>query len=106
MKNIKLINQSVTGDWEQKIYENDGSFSDKDLYMVFDMNGDEVIINFDIVVCAKIKSCFGDFLTAPSQDITNIDVDVEITGFSINDNESDFVKKDIEDIVKTHLNIK
>ena len=88
------------------IYENEGSFTQRDQSMSFDVNGKDVTVNYEVYVEGTIKEDTGDYWNPGSCDIklTNVDVtinDVFIDGELINLDTEDFFK--VEALLKKQL---
>lgn len=74
-----------SSEWTNLVVENKGSFKNQDEFMVFDISGMEVVVNFDIDVNASFEYESGDYYSAPSVDCEVNDFDVKITNLTINE---------------------
>lgn len=88
--NIKLIDGQFVNSsiWAELTFENEGSFSQDEQSMIFECDGNEVIVNFSYFVDSHINEDSGDYYT-PSTIEANIDrVDVNIESVYINEVET------------------
>jgi hypothetical protein len=68
------------------IYENEGSFTEKDQSMTFEIDQDtDVTVNFEVYVEGSINEDFGDYFTPGSCDVEVTDIDVTINQVFVND---------------------
>lgn len=111
VNNFKLIGGEYTKSsiFEDLICENDGSFSKED-YMVFDGDGLNISVFYNIFVCGKIDEIDGDYLTPGYKDVINVQKDIEITDLIINeypydvpDEISNEVIAKLVDVIKKNL---
>lgn len=79
IKNFKLIDGQYTKRiiFDDLICENNGSFSKED-YMIFDGDGLNILIAYNIFACGKIDKIPGDYDTPGYKDVSNIQEDIEI----------------------------
>jgi hypothetical protein len=85
------------------LYENEGSFTQKDQYMSFDIDGKDVTINYEVYVEGTIDEDNGDYWTPPSCDVELTDVDVTINEVFI---DGVLVSLDPEDFFKVEVSLK
>lgn len=76
MKDHKIIEQDVVDIYE-KVWESN-YFQEKNQWIEFDINGDQVVVTFDMTVDATTYESTGDYFTPPdhSVQINSIEVDV------------------------------
>lgn len=107
LNDLVIKDKEIVTDWEELICEDeDECFTRDDQYIIFDMNGIEVCVNFELTVQGRVTSDAGDYWTPPSCDVDIVDVDIYLTGFLIDDYDVVLDKelsKKIESIVKKYL---
>lgn len=107
LNDLVIKDKEIVTDWEELICEDeDECFTRDDQYILFDMNGIEVCVNFELTVRGRVTSDAGDYWTPPSCDVDIVDVDIYLTGFSIDDYDVVLdreLSKKIESIVKKYL---
>lgn len=76
MKDYKIIENDVV-DISEKVWESN-YFQEKNQWIEFDIDGDQVVVTFDMTVDATTYESPGDYFTPPdhSVQINNIEVDV------------------------------
>lgn len=107
LNNLKIIDKDVVEDWEDLICENEGSFTRDCQYMIFDCDGVEVNINFELSVSGRVDHDPGDYWTPPYTDVDITEFDVTITDFYIDDYDVELtkeMKRLLEKVVKNNLN--
>lgn len=102
-KNSKLIDGDFikSDDFSEKIYENDGSYSNDCQYMTFDCNGLKLDINYEVELSGSVSQDFGDYWTPPSCDVDVDNVDITLTGVYIDEDEVELTP----DLEKIFLNL-
>lgn len=86
LNDLVVKDKDIVKDWEELICEDeDGSFTRDDQYILFDMNGIEVSVNFELTVRGRVTSDPGDYWTPPSCDVDIVDVDVDVIDLFIDD---------------------
>lgn len=107
LNDLVLKEKEVVGDWEELICEDeDESFTRDDQYILFDMNGIEVSVNFELSVRGRVTSDSGDYWTPPSCEVDILGVDVDVTDFFIDDYDVVLdreLSKKLELLVKKYL---
>lgn len=88
------------------VYENEGSFTEKDQYMYFEYGDTEVTVNYDLCVEGTIEEEIGDWWTPGSCEVFVTDTDITITevfvdGVLTNVDTQDLSK--LEKLIKTQL---
>jgi hypothetical protein len=81
-----------SSDWEDLIIENDGVRGENQ-FMVFESDGSEVIVNFDLCVSGRIYRDSGDYLNPPYTDVEITDIDVDITSLTVDEYEVKLTKE-------------
>lgn len=76
-------------EWYDLITENDGSFEAKDEYIVFDCDGNEIVVEYDLMVEGKTFYDKGDQFTPPYADFDVTSEIIKIKNVLINDIELD-----------------
>jgi hypothetical protein len=106
--NLKFIDGDflTTESLTDMIYENEGSFTQKDQSMLFDLDGKDVKVNYEVYVEGTIEEESGDWYTPGSCEVFVTDTDVTITevfvdGFLTNVDTQDLTK--LEKLIKTQL---
>ena len=94
-----LTTESLT----DMIYENEGSFTQKDQSMSFDVDGKDVTVNYEVYVEGTIDEEVGDYWTPGSCDVELTNVDVTINEVFIN---GELVDLDKEDFFKVEVLLK
>jgi hypothetical protein len=88
------------------VYENEGSFTEKDQYMFFEYGDTEVTVNYELYVDGTIEEESGDWYTPGSCEVFITDTDITITevfvdGVLTNVDAQDLTK--LEKLIKTQL---
>jgi hypothetical protein len=88
------------------VYENEGSFTEKDQYMSFEYGDAEVTVNYELCVEGTIEEESGDWWTPGSCEVFVTDTDITITevfvdGVLTNVDAQDLTK--LEKLIKTQL---
>jgi hypothetical protein len=85
------------------LYENEGSFTEKNQTMSFDVDGKDVTINYEVYVEGTIEEESGDYWTPGSCDVELTGVDVTINQVFI---DGELVSLDTEDFLKVEVLLK
>ncbi len=91
--NLEVKDKYVDSDWDELICEHEGCFSSNDQYIMFNCNGIEVCVNFELCVSGYVSYDPGDYWTPPCSDTNITDVDVNIESILVDDYEVDFGKE-------------
>ena len=88
------------------VYENEGSFTEKDQYMSFEYGESDVTVNYELYVDGTIEEESGDWYTPGSCEVFVTDTDITITevfvdGVSTNVDAQDLMK--LEKLIKNQL---
>lgn len=94
-KDLKFLDSDCikSQDWEELICENEGSFSREGEYMIFDMNGIELVISYDLSVSGRIDYDPGDYYTPPSCDIDISYEDISVTDVTLDEYDIELTKE-------------
>lgn len=103
--NLKFIDGDflTTESLTDMIYENEGSFTQKDQSMSFDVDGKDVTVNYEVYVEGTIEEESGDYWNPASCDVELTDVDVTINQVFI---DGDLVSLDTQDFLKVETLLK
>ena len=103
--NLKFIDGDflTTESLTDMIYENEGSFTQKNQFMSFDVDGKDVTVNYEVYVEGTIEEESGDYWTPGSCDVELTDVDVTINEVFI---DGELVSLDPEDFLKVEVSLK
>ena len=103
--NLKWIDGDflTTENLVDMIYENEGSFTQKDQSMSFDVDGEDVTVNYEVYVEGTIDEEVADYWTPSSCDVELTDVDVTINEVFI---DGELVDLDKEDFFKVEVLLK
>ena len=103
--NLKFIDGDflTTESLADMIYENEGSFTQKNQFMSFDVDGKDVTVNYEVYVEGTIEEESGDYWTPGSCDVELTDVDVTINEVFI---DGELVSLDTEDFFKVEVLLK
>jgi hypothetical protein len=103
--NLKFIDGDflTTESLTDMIYENEGSFTQKNQFMSFDVDGKDVTVNYEVYVEGTIEEESGDYWTPGSCDVELTDVDVTINEVFI---DGELVSLDTEDFFKVEVLLK
>jgi hypothetical protein len=95
LNNLKLTDGDYTKaeDWEELICENEGSFSKDEEYMIFDSNGIEIVINYELSVSGRVDYDPGDYYTPPYSDFDITYEDIFISSVTIDGYELELSKE-------------
>jgi hypothetical protein len=88
------------------VYENEGSFTEKDQYMSFEYGESDVTVNYELYVDGTIEEESGDWYTPGSCEVFVTDTDITITevfvdGVLTNVDAQDLMK--LEKLIKNQL---
>ena len=83
--NLEVKDKYVDSDWDELICEHEGCFTSNDQYIIFNCNGIEVSINFELCVSGCVSYDAGDYWTPPYSETNITDVDVDITSILVDD---------------------
>lgn len=72
-------------DFDDKLVEHDGSFYQEDEFMIFEVDGNEVVIIYNLCVDGYTTYDGGDYFTPPCASVCVNNQDVEVTDVTIND---------------------
>jgi len=107
LKDLVIKEKEVVSDWDELICEDeDGYFTREDQYILFDMNGIEVCVCFELTVRGRVTSDPGDYWTPPSCEVDIVCVEVDVTDFYVDDIDVQLDKdlsKTLESLVKKYL---
>ena len=94
-ENLNKVNyKDVESDWDNLICENEGSFNREDQVISFDVNGNELVVCFELNVSGRVDYDPGDYWTPSYTDVDITDVDVYISNVYLNDNDLPLDKED------------
>ena len=95
LSNLKVIDScySKRSDWEELICENEGSFSKDEEYMIFDSNGIEIVVNYELSVSGRVDYDPGDYYTPPYSDFDITYEDIFISSVTIDGYELELSKE-------------
>lgn len=79
--------KDVQDDWDNLICENEGSFSREDQVISFDVDGNELVVCFELNVSGRVDYDPGDYWTPSYTDVDITDVDIYISNVYLNDND-------------------
>ena len=107
LNDLVIKEKEVVSDWEELICEDeDEYFTRDDQYILFDMNGIEVSVNFELTVRGRVYSDPGDYWTPPSCDVDIVSVEVDVSDLFIDDYDvllDRELTKTMESLVKKYL---
>jgi hypothetical protein len=90
LSNMVLSSKSVTSDLEYLITENDGHFQDDSQYMIFDHNGIEVVVWFQLDLRGVSSIRRGSYMEPDEYDFNITNTDIDITSVTVNDEEIEY----------------
>ena len=95
LENLKMIDGEYTKseDWDELIFENEGSFNKDEEYMIFNSDGVEIVINYELSVSGRIQHDPGDYWTPSYTEVDIIDEDITISNVTIDDYELELTKE-------------
>ncbi len=85
------------------IYENEGSFTQNEQSISFDVDGKDVTVNYEVYVEGSIDEEVGDYWTPSSCDVELTNIDVTINEVFI---DGELVNLDKEDLFKIEVLLK
>lgn len=105
LDNLKFVDGDflTTESLTDMIYENEGSFTQKNQSMSFDVDGKDVTINYEVYVEGTIEEESGDYWTPSSCDVELTNIDVTINEVFI---DGELVSLDTEDFFKVEISLK
>lgn len=92
LKNI--IDKDVAEDWDDLICENDGYFTREDQFISFDVDGNELVVCFELGVSGTVDYDPGDYWNPSYTDVDITDIDVCVSDIYFNDYDL-YLDKDI-----------
>lgn len=93
-------------EWEELIYENEGHFSREGEFMLFDVDGLDLLINYDIEVSGRIDYDPGDYFTPPCSDYKITYEAIDVTEVILDDYNIELtkeLKKLFSEVIKKKL---
>ena len=105
--NLIYKSSEIVEDWEDLIYENEGSFSSDSQILTLDMNGVEVVIDFTLSVVGDYWYTPATYLQPEEGETTITRIDVDIENVYLDDCEvilDKNLKINFEILVKKYLN--
>lgn len=99
LNNLKLQDGDFvkSSDWTEKIYEN-GGFTNNDQFMVFNCDGIEVVVDFELTVAGRVDYDPGDYWTPPYTDVDVTDIEILVKSLAVDEWEVELTKE-IEDFL-------
>lgn len=101
---LKFKRKFVKDNFDELLFENDGSFTIEDQIIEFDYDGKELVVYFDLSVTGFLNIIEGDHF--PHQDVTIFTQDITITGYCIDSDEIELtneISSTLEKEVKKYL---
>jgi hypothetical protein len=94
-ENLKFVDGDFTKSthWDDLILENEGSFSEKDVYIILTDNKNTVDVMFNLYLSAKITKSWGDYYTPSHTDIDIDDITIDINSVIINEEEVEITQE-------------
>jgi len=83
LNNLEVVDTYVFSDWDELIYEHEGSYSSDDQYIIFKSNGVEMCVNFELSIRGYYTYDSGDYWTPPSGETEITDVEIGISSVLI-----------------------
>lgn len=107
LNDLVIKEKEIVSDWEELICEDeDECFTRDDQYILFEMNGIDVCVNFELTVRGRVYSDPGDYWTPPSCDVDIVDVDIDVIDLYIDDYEVVLdreLSNKLESLIKKYL---
>jgi hypothetical protein len=102
INNLKFVDGNFinSNDFTDMIYDNEGSFTEKEQSMSFDANDKEIIVNYELYVSGSINEESGDYWTPGSCEVDVTEVDVTISEVFIDGLLTDLQSQELEVIEK------
>ncbi len=94
-KELELVDSDCAKyqDWDELICENDGRFCREGEFMLFSINGLDLVVSYDLDVSAKIDYDPGDYYTPPYMDIDITDESIDVTEVTLDDYNIELTKE-------------
>jgi len=80
-------------DWEELICENEGHFSREGEFMIFEVDGLDLVISYDLEVSGRVEYDPGDYWTPPYSDFEVTDETIDVTEVTLDDYEIELTKE-------------
>lgn len=95
LKELKLVDSDCSKfeNWEELICENEGSFSREGEFMLFDMNGLELVITYDLDVSGHIEYDPGDYYNPPYTDVDINHQNIDVTQVTLDEYDIELTKE-------------
>jgi hypothetical protein len=82
-----------TDDWEELICENEGHFSREGEFMIFEVDGLDLVISYDLEVSGRVDYDPGDYWTPPYSDFEVTNETIDVTEVTLDDYEIELTKE-------------
>jgi hypothetical protein len=80
-------------DWEELICENEGHFSREGEFMIFEVDGLDLVISYDLEVSGRVEYDPGDYWTPPYSDFEVTNETIDVTEVTLDDYEIELTKE-------------
>ena len=93
-------------DWEELICENEGHFSREGEFMIFEVDGLDLVISYDLEVSGRVEYDPGDYWTPPYSDFEVTNETIDVTEVTLDDYEIELtteLKFLFSEVVKKNL---
>ena len=84
---------SKTEDWEELICENEGHFSREGEFMMFEVDGLDLVISYDLEVSGRIEYDPGDYWNPPYSDFEITNESIDVTEVTLDDHNIELTKE-------------
>lgn len=105
-ENLVLKSKDVVSDWQNLIFEGDGYYNDDSQSIIFDDNGVEIFIGFEITISGNHWYKPASHMEPEDGEVNITSVDINVNAFMIDDVDTDFdsdMKNKLTNIIKSHL---
>jgi hypothetical protein len=93
IKNLVDSDCLKADDWEELICENEGHFSREGEFMIFEVDGLDLVISYDLEVSGRVEYDPGDYWTPPYSDFEVTNETIDVTEVTLDDYEIELTKE-------------
>ena len=93
---IKVVMDSdckKSDEWEELICENEGHFSREGEFMIFEVDGLDLVITYDLDVSGRVEYDPGDYYNPPYSDFEITDESIDVTEVTLDDYNIELTKE-------------
>lgn len=93
INNLVDFDCKKSDEWEELICENEGHFIRESEFMIFEVDGLDLVITYDLEVSGRIDYDPGDYYTPPYSDCEITHEDIDVTEVTLDDYNIELTKE-------------